>query len=86
MEEMDRKRIAANVQERRRMRKLNEALEQLRSVIPRDVNNQYRRLSKIKTLRLAINYIRYLDNELNSANEAVNLREDGANFFSEFCE
>ncbi len=83
---MDKKRIAANVQERRRMRKLNEALEQLRSVIPRDTNNQYRRLSKIKTLKLAINYIRYLDNELNSGNETVNLREDVGNFFTEFCE
>lgn len=62
----------ANKQERRRMHRLNSALERLRQAIPVNFQQQHhhlyqachsssasatRRLSKIKTLRLAISYI-----------------------------
>ena len=63
-EELDRKRVTANVQERRRMQRLNTALEKLKKAIPQHLHVQYRRLSKIKTLKLAIDYIGFLEEVL----------------------
>ena len=62
------KRLVANTQERSRMRRLNDALEELRSVIPTTFHLYHRRLSKIKTLRMAISYIAALSDALNSDN------------------
>ncbi|XP_037282026.2 uncharacterized protein LOC119174976 [Rhipicephalus microplus] len=55
--ELERRRSLANHQERRRMHRLNSALDRLRSTIPPRLQNGSRRLSKIKTLKMAINYI-----------------------------
>ncbi|XP_037520183.1 class E basic helix-loop-helix protein 23-like [Rhipicephalus sanguineus] len=55
--ELERRRSLANHQERRRMHRLNSALDRLRSTIPPRLQNGGRRLSKIKTLKMAINYI-----------------------------
>ncbi|XP_077487624.1 uncharacterized protein LOC144098684 [Amblyomma americanum] len=55
--ELERRRSLANHQERRRMHRLNSALDRLRSAIPPRLQNGSRRLSKIKTLKMAINYI-----------------------------
>ncbi|KAH6929366.1 hypothetical protein HPB50_026848 [Hyalomma asiaticum] len=55
--ELERRRCLANHQERRRMHRLNSALDRLRSTIPARLQNGSRRLSKIKTLKMAINYI-----------------------------
>lgn len=63
-EELDRKRITANIQERRRMQRLNTALERLKRSIPQHLHIQSRRLSKIKTLKLAIDYIAFLNDSL----------------------
>ncbi|CAN7950188.1 unnamed protein product, partial [Ixodes pacificus] len=52
--ELERRRSLANHQERRRMHRLNSALDRLRSAIP---SPSSRRLSKIKTLKMAISYI-----------------------------
>ncbi|KAK3604735.1 hypothetical protein CHS0354_017841 [Potamilus streckersoni] len=52
-------RRAANIRERRRMKSINDAFDNLRSCIPATVNVD-RRLSKVDTLRLAIRYISYL--------------------------
>lgn len=56
--ELERRRSLANHQERRRMHRLNSALDRLRCAIPSKLQNgNNRRLSKIKTLKMAINYI-----------------------------
>ncbi|XP_077539681.1 uncharacterized protein LOC144152309 [Haemaphysalis longicornis] len=55
--ELERRRSLANHQERRRMHRLNSALDRLRSAIPPRLQNGSRRLSKIKTLKMAISYI-----------------------------
>ncbi|XP_075262362.1 uncharacterized protein LOC142354000 [Convolutriloba macropyga] len=52
-------RQAANQRERRRMKAINEAFERLQSHIP--TLPYEKKLSKVDTLRLAINYIRFLD-------------------------
>ncbi|KPP66349.1 hypothetical protein Z043_115155 [Scleropages formosus] len=51
-------RQAANVRERRRMQSINDAFEGLRSHIP--TLPYEKRLSKVDTLRLAIGYINFL--------------------------
>jgi len=49
---------AAMERERSRARRLNDAFERLRRVLPTScAHDQHRRLSKIATLRLAINYL-----------------------------
>uniref|UniRef100_A0A8C3EL21 BHLH domain-containing protein n=1 Tax=Corvus moneduloides TaxID=1196302 RepID=A0A8C3EL21_CORMO len=53
-----RRRRAANVRERRRMQSINDAFEGLRSHIP--TLPYEKRLSKVDTLRLAIGYINFL--------------------------
>ncbi|XP_074594223.1 uncharacterized protein LOC141849684 [Brevipalpus obovatus] len=66
-DEMDKKRDIANQQERTRMHRLNSALKNLRNAIPYEFSRQppEKNLSKIKTLRIAIEYIRQLTNVLN---------------------
>ncbi|XP_023237234.1 oligodendrocyte transcription factor 3-like [Centruroides sculpturatus] len=67
--ELDRKRMLANRQERRRMYRLNAALEKLRQVIPTSFQQQSsKKLSKIKTLKLAISYISMLAKMLKDEN------------------
>ncbi|CAH8627304.1 unnamed protein product [Dicrocoelium dendriticum] len=50
-------RLSINARERRRMHDLNDALDDLRSVIPYAHSPSVRKLSKIATLLLAKNYI-----------------------------
>ena len=50
-------RLSINARERRRMHDLNDALDDLRSVIPYAHGPSVRKLSKIATLLLAKNYI-----------------------------
>ena len=69
-EEAERKRVLANSQERERMDRLNRALANLRKALPPHFSVCNRRLSKIRTLRLAIRYIRDLSNML-AADDAM---------------
>ena len=61
-----RQRVAANDRERRRMRQLNAAFDRLRQQIPTptqtsaDSDRAQRPLSRIQTLRLAIDYIAFM--------------------------
>ena len=50
-------RLKINARERRRMHDLNDALDDLRSVLPYAHSPNVRKLSKIATLLLARNYI-----------------------------
>ena len=61
-------RHAANLRERRRMQSINEAFEGLRSHIP--TLPYEKRLSKVDTLRLAIGYISFLADMVNSTGSA----------------
>nr|KAG5691832.1 hypothetical protein BaRGS_016644 [Batillaria attramentaria] len=63
-EEAEKKRVLANSQERERMNRLNRALNNLRKALPAEYSLYNRRLSKIRTLRLAINYIKGLSEML----------------------
>ncbi|XP_076439713.1 pancreas transcription factor 1 subunit alpha-like [Babylonia areolata] len=58
-------RKAANMRERRRMKSINDAFETLRTCIPNEVQAE-RRLSKVDTLRLAMRYIRFLSDLVQS--------------------
>jgi len=49
--------LTINARERRRMHDLNDALDELRAVIPYAHGPSVRKLSKIATLLLAKNYI-----------------------------
>lgn len=68
--ELERRRSLANHQERRRMHRLNSALDRLRGAIPPRLQNGSRRLSKIKTLKMAISYIVELQAVLQPAEAA----------------
>uniref|UniRef100_H3AZE5 Fer3 like bHLH transcription factor n=1 Tax=Latimeria chalumnae TaxID=7897 RepID=H3AZE5_LATCH len=57
-------RQAANIRERKRMFNLNEAFDQLRKKVPTFAYEK--RLSRIETLRLAIVYISFMTDLLNS--------------------
>ena len=57
-EEIEERRRAANFMERRRMKKMSTALADLRKCIPQQYHLYHRRMSKIRTLRLAIAYIK----------------------------
>jgi hypothetical protein len=57
-------RLNVNARERRRMHDLNDALDELRSVIPYAHSPSVRKLSKIATLLLAKNYILMQSNAL----------------------
>lgn len=59
-EESEAKRLLANTQERVRMQKMNQALEELKKVLPPHFHAFHKKMSKIRTLRLAMNYIAML--------------------------
>ncbi|XP_060076773.1 pancreas transcription factor 1 subunit alpha-like [Ylistrum balloti] len=61
-------RSAANQRERRRMKSINDAFDILRDSIPTSVNAD-RRLSKVDTLKLAIRYISYLADMVETSSE-----------------
>jgi transcription factor 1a len=64
-------RHAANLRERKRMQSINDAFEGLRTHIP--VHPYEKRLSKVDTLRLAIDYIAFLNRLLNSTSQTDSL-------------
>lgn len=55
------KRAVANVRERNRTQKLNSAYKHLQSIIPKKPSDK---MSKIHTLKLALDYINFLNNVL----------------------
>lgn len=55
-----------NERERTRVRNVNEGFERLRNHLPLLPNQQDKRLSKVETLRMAISYIKHLQNILKS--------------------
>ena len=61
-------RKAANLRERRRMKSINEAFDTLRTCIPTQ-DNVDRKLSKVDTLKLAMNYIEYLSELIKSTED-----------------
>ena len=63
-EAMEERRRSANDLERKRMKKMSEALDQLRKCIPQHFHLYHRRTSKIRTLRLATSYIKALNEML----------------------
>ncbi|KAG2458054.1 pancreas transcription factor 1 subunit alpha [Erpetoichthys calabaricus] len=75
--EMQQLRQAANVRERRRMQSINDAFEGLRSHIP--TLPYEKRLSKVDTLRLAIGYINFLAELVQSDLPIKNSSSDPAN-------
>uniref|UniRef100_A0A1I8AIX1 BHLH domain-containing protein n=1 Tax=Steinernema glaseri TaxID=37863 RepID=A0A1I8AIX1_9BILA len=62
-EEHDLHRRGVNSRERRRMHDLNDALDELRRVLPYSQNSTARKMTKINTLLLASNWIRHITNE-----------------------
>lgn len=64
-------RLNINARERRRMHDLNDALDELRSVIPYAHSPSVRKLSKIATLLLAKNYILMQANALDEMRRVV---------------
>ena len=58
-------RLAANKRERKRMGTFNEALERLRESIHCDEENKRKKMSRIQTLKTAIQYISDLTKVLN---------------------
>ncbi|XP_076838219.1 pancreas transcription factor 1 subunit alpha [Brachyhypopomus gauderio] len=75
--EMQQLRQAANVRERRRMQSINDAFEGLRSHIP--TLPYEKRLSKVDTLRLAIGYINFLAELVQSDMPIRNPNNDALN-------
>ena len=72
-------RLSVNARERRRMHDLNDALDDLRSVIPYAHSPSVRKLSKIATLLLAKNYILMQNNAIEELRRAVTyLNQPGA--------
>jgi len=55
---LNEQRAVANVRERRRTQKLNQAYKQLQSIIPKEPSDK---MSKIHTLKLALSYIDFLN-------------------------
>ncbi|XP_062898465.1 pancreas transcription factor 1 subunit alpha [Mobula hypostoma] len=74
--EMQHLRQAANVRERRRMQSINDAFEGLRTHIP--TLPYEKRLSKVDTLRLAIGYINFLTELVQSDMPLRNPNNDSA--------
>ena len=66
-------RIGATVRERTRMHMLNDAFDELRKVVPQQNLGDHQKLSKIATLRLAIQYISSLMGTLQK--EGVEIRK-----------
>lgn len=72
-------RLSINARERRRMHDLNDALDDLRAVIPYAHSPSVRKLSKIATLLLAKNYILMQNNAIEELRRAVTyLNQPGA--------
>ena len=70
-------RVSATKRERARMHKLNNAYDKLRKVVPKlDCDGSNQRLTKIATLRLAIDYIGALTTFLGKMNEKDNENND----------
>uniref|UniRef100_A0A1I8G2X8 BHLH domain-containing protein n=1 Tax=Macrostomum lignano TaxID=282301 RepID=A0A1I8G2X8_9PLAT len=69
--ESKRLRLNVNARERRRMHDLNDALDELRSVIPYAHSPSVRKLSKIATLLLAKNYILMQANALEELRQII---------------
>ncbi|XP_033744687.1 uncharacterized protein LOC117330490 [Pecten maximus] len=61
------KRRTANIQERHRMQRMSSALQNLKDCLPDEFKLYNKKLSKIRTLRVAIGYIRALESMLKSA-------------------
>lgn len=66
--DIEERRHTANIQERTRMKKLSKALDELRRCIPTEYHLSNRKMSKIRTLRLATNYIASLSEIINRDN------------------
>ena len=64
-------RLSINARERRRMHDLNDALDELRSVIPYAHSPSVRKLSKIATLLLAKNYILMQSNAIEELRRVI---------------
>lgn len=64
-------RLSINARERRRMHDLNDALDELRAVIPYAHSPSVRKLSKIATLLLAKNYILMQSNAIDELRRVV---------------
>lgn len=60
-------RAVANVRERKRTQRLNQAYKHLQSIIPKEPSDK---MSKIHTLRLALVYIDFLNRLLNEADNS----------------
>ncbi|KAG7163987.1 class E basic helix-loop-helix protein 22-like [Homarus americanus] len=72
-------RLSINARERRRMHDLNDALDELRSVIPYAHSPSVRKLSKIATLLLAKNFILMQSNAIEELRRVVTyLNQPGA--------
>ncbi|KAF8563489.1 hypothetical protein P879_10005 [Paragonimus westermani] len=71
------RRPRATMRERQRMAQVNQAFDSLRSVVPRGHMTEYQRLSKIATLRLAIQYIRAMNRILGKDTDVRNSWSDG---------
>lgn len=72
-------RLSINARERRRMHDLNDALDELRAVIPYAHSPSVRKLSKIATLLLAKNFIMMQNNAIEELRRAVTyLNQPGA--------
>jgi hypothetical protein len=65
-------RLSINARERRRMHDLNDALDDLRSVIPYAHGPSVRKLSKIATLLLAKNFIMMQNNVIEELKKEIN--------------
>ena len=72
-------RLTVNSRERRRMHDLNDALDELRSVIPYAHSPSVRKLSKIATLLLAKNYILMQANALEEMRRLIIYMNQGHN-------
>ncbi|KAM3933104.1 uncharacterized protein RB166_000989 [Leptodactylus fuscus] len=71
-EDLHELRLKVNSRERQRMHDLNQAMDDLREVMPYSHGPSVRKLSKISTLLLARNYILMLTNSLEEMKKLVN--------------
>lgn len=72
-----------NARERRRVQAVNGAFQKLRKVVPIE-ENKSKRMSKVKTLQLAIEYINQLQNQLQFTNQHSNETDLLVDLFSDF--
>lgn len=73
LQSLNSSRLSINARERRRMHDLNDALDDLRSVIPYAHGPSVRKLSKIATLLLAKNYIMMQEAAIDELKKKINL-------------